>query len=174
MLGIPFTLRRHDDKLGMRDEVVYLATRRMGPQGEAMRKQIRAYHKAFFGQALAAQGCALVATQALGPALESKDRAARIAALQEVEKRQLEKVEAGQAASEAALEAAAAVGILALEPNYGPEAQGIVDRMTDHELHALVTTIEMGALPKDFFPSPGTPPSASSTSQAGESPGSTS
>jgi hypothetical protein len=73
-------------------------------------------------------------------------------------------------AADAAIQAADLVARLALYGNYPPEAvEEHVDMLTDKELRAVVATVELGAMPADFFTSSGTPPSPSTTTPSGPS-----
>jgi hypothetical protein len=97
------------------------------------------------------------------------------AELEKILSEQQAAIDCCSAAAQAAMDAAEKVAVLALEANYGPEeTDRIMDRLTDREIRAIVDTVETGAMPKDFFPSPGTPPKSNSTPDSGSGPGNSS
>ncbi len=84
---------------------------------------------------------------------------------------QRKSIEEASEAVQTALKAAEKVAELALEENYGPgELERIMDGLSDHELRKIIETIELGAMPADFFPSPGTRPKPAITAPSGTSP----
>ena len=169
MLGIPFTIRRFPER-GVEDVDIYLRTRRRGPAGEKMRREIRAYHQAQFDRMKAASRAGMLVNRATS--LTEIDDALRVEALEKIEADQIAQMDLARLRAEDTLEHAEAIAACALADNYPREqAEEIVDGLTDQDLHGIVATIEMGAMPKDFFPLPATPPSPSSTAPSGSEPG---
>jgi hypothetical protein len=164
MLGIPFVIRRFSDA-GVEDVTVFLRTRRSGQAGDKMRKHLRAYHAAVFAQTKAAGKAGSLMRRALSGETQPGE-----AELEKIEAEQSAAMDSAQKESETALEEAQEVCLCALKDNYGEKEEELVDGLTDHELHGLVSTIEMGAMPRDFFPSPGIPPKSSSMEPSGSGP----
>ena len=181
MIGIPFTIRRQNERGQVEDEVVYLQSRRRGPTGESMRQHLRNFMKARFeqqrassraGMALAKAGLAMTGPE-IGTADDAEGRRAesRLAELEKLDASQEKEMQAAQASAATCIAEAEEVARLALSDNYGAERAGdIIDKLTDRELNWLVETIEMGAMPADFFTSRGTPPKPSSTVPSGSEP----
>ena len=165
MVGIKFVVRRASEAAEIEDRTLYLRSRRTGEAGQEMRRRIRGYHHAVFEQFKQA-----------GRAGRMTDRAdlaeAGAEALERIDREQGEALEHAQEAAWAALEHAEQIALLALQENYGAAAKGLLDDLTDRELHAIVSTIEMGQMPADFFQSPGIPPKPSATGLSGPLPGS--
>ncbi len=164
MLGMLFLLRRWDGQGFPVDERVFLRSRRRGPQGEKMRKLVREYRRCAMNQAASATRVAALMQQAVTGALEE-------AQLEKLDRAQAEAAGAARESSERALELAEEIVALALAENYGEGAEDILDKFNDAELHAAVSTIEMGAMPRDFFQYRVTPPSGSFTNESGSEQG---
>lgn len=143
MLGIPFIIQRESQN-GVERETIYLRSRRCGEAGDKMRQAIREHNS----QNLMHSRLATKAVIALGK-LDGENL--NMAQLEDIERNQTLSFEAAQKARIAALAAAQVVAEQALVDNYGEGVQAIVDRLTDKELDAIVGTVEMGAMPKDFF-----------------------
>lgn len=160
MIGIPFTVRRFSAR-GVEEITLYLQTRR-----GAMRKALRAYHDAMMAQSTAAARVAGLMARAMqaeqsGVALDLE----KLLAQQESEMAESSRH------AEMAMAAAEEVARESLSGNYPDvEVDAIMDRLTDKELRAIVATVELGAMPADFFTSSGTPPSPSSIMPSGPSP----
>lgn len=149
MIGIPFTIQRESEH-GAEIETIYLRTRRRGPEGEKMRRLIREYNQADLAQKRASIKVAMFYALVAGNGEHTPD----LAALEKADKDQDEAIAVGNAAAKTALECAELIAELALRENYPQElAEKILDKLTDVELRAIVSTIEMGAMPKDFFQS---------------------
>ena len=170
MIGIPFTVRREDEG-GVVDRTIYLRSRRRGPEVEKMRAAIRAYNRAIFGQGKQASRAGMLMTRALaGEMAEGEDLDKRLADLERIDREQEAAMTEAQELAQKALDRAEEIAELALRENYGEQTAQILNELTDRELHAIVGTVEMGAMPKDFFPSPATPPKPSSISPPGSAP----
>jgi hypothetical protein len=168
MLGIPFIIQRESKTDGiarLERETIYLRSRRRGEAGEKMRKAIREYNK----QNLAFGRLATKAAVAIGK-LENADVQPTQQQLEDIEQNQSANYEAAQNARIAALAAAETVAEQALVDNYGEGVKDILDRLTDRELDAIVGSVEMGAMPKDFFTHLDTQQKQSTTLQSGASP----
>jgi hypothetical protein len=152
MVGIPYRIVRHGED-GPVDKMIYLATRRTGEAGAAMKKAKRDFQKHELATAKAAT------RYAAAEAAESKDGERACKLLEEIH-------ENGQAANDAAEH----LVLLSLTANYGREkAEEIIDELTTREIRAMLGVIETGELPKDFFDKPGQPPKPISTSPSGGS-----
>jgi hypothetical protein len=172
MIGIPFEIRRSSDR-GAESETIYLRSRRRGPEGEKMRAAIALYRRSQMDQVRLATKVGSLTQRflsAMGEAPVGLDLASSRPDSAALETSQREALEAAGCMAERAICAAEEIARLALIENHGADTERIVDGLTDRELHAIVATIEQGAMPKDFFPLPGTQPSASATSPSGESP----
>jgi flagellar motor protein MotB len=153
MIGIPYRIVRHGDK-GPEDKVFYLATRRSGEAGAAMKKTKREFQKAELATAKAAQ------RYQAASAAEHQDEELLCNLLEDI-----------QLAGQAADDAAEHLVLLSLTENYGREnAEAVLDQLTDTDIKKMVSVIETGELPKDFFESSGQPPKPTSTLQPGGSP----
>lgn len=141
MVGIPYRILRHGDD-GPEDKMVYLSTRRSGEAGAAMKNAKRDFQEHEFATAKAAQ------KYAAADRSEQKDEERLGKLLDEIR-------EQGEAANDAAEKLIR----LSLTENYGREnAEAILDKLTTKDIRAMVTVIETGELPKDFFESAGAPP----------------
>ena len=169
MFGIPFTIRRENsdsagNKPGVEEQVVYLRTRRCGDLGEKMRKLFRQYHAAAFSQMRAATRAGAGTTRAMS-AQDDTEALEKILADQEAA------MDAGRNAANEQLEAAEQIAAMALADNYPKDkVSELVDGLTDHELHGIVSTLELGSMPKDFFPSPAIQQKPNDISLSGEPP----
>jgi hypothetical protein len=172
MIGIPFIIRRQSDR-GTEDTTVYLRTRRISETGRSMRQEIRRFHDATIAQSKAAsRAAALVAVAMKGMDNGPLGDPAPFDLEALLEKQDKEMTEARNQA-DAAIDAATKIALMALEENYPPAVlTEFVDMLTDRELRAIVSTVEMGAMPADFFTLPGIHPLPSSTGRSGGSPGS--
>jgi hypothetical protein len=165
VIGIPFTVRRTGER-GVDDAVIYLTSRRVGDVGREMRAALREYHDGLQAHGTASMRVAAVMAKAMKA--EQDGVALDLAALLDEQERH---VAAGAQASERAIQASARVARLALLANYGEQqADEIVDRLTDRELRAICETVELGAMPRDFFTSGDTQPKPSTTGPSGLSP----
>jgi hypothetical protein len=162
MVGIPFTIRRTSSELGVQDEVVYLRSRRRGEAGESMRRHIRDYHAALFTQMQSAAKAGRLSGQVT--------EGAAVEVLEQVDADLGATLATAGAAGDRALEHAEHVARLALQENYGERAAELLDGLTDKELHAIVSTVEVGQMPADFFGRPDTPPKPSATGPSGTLP----
>ena len=160
MFGIAFRIRR-DSTEGVTEKVVYLRSRRRGPEGEKMRAAIKAYHRASFDQARLAAKVGAMMNRGLSGETAGMS-------LEDIEAKQTSALAEAQNCSSVALEQAEIVATLALDENYGAEeAAKMVGDLTDHELHGIIGAIELGSMPKDFFPSPDIQPKLSTTGSSG-------
>jgi hypothetical protein len=144
MIGIPFTILRESER-GVEEETIFLRSRRRGPEGEKMRQAIREHNRALLEQSRQAVDAATAVGKLRAGDLSQAD-------LEQVRNAQGAAFEAAQNAGRKALEMAEAVAEAALAENYEAAArEKILDKLTDSELIAIVNTIELGAMPKDFF-----------------------
>lgn len=162
MIGIAFVVRRTSDMAGLSDEVLYLRSRRRGDAGASMRRHLKAYHAAVYGEIKLAARASRLAEQA--------GEKTGIKALEQVEAQLAASIDQAAADNAAAIEHAEEIARLALIENYGGRTEEVLDRLTDRELHGVVSTIELGQMPKDFFGSPDTQPKPSATGPSGSSP----
>lgn len=156
MIGIPVTIQR-DGK----PEKIYLSTRRSGAAGAAMREAKENYYAA---QQRAANALARVVA-AVSLAESQPARLEEVLAKQEKD--------SAEALTEktAALNHAEVLVGLALKENHGPDTDAIMDLLTDKQIMRLVTVIETGDVPSDFFGGPGPGRNASSSGQPAPAPG---
>lgn len=160
MVGIPYRLLR-DSEDGPVEKVLYLATRRTGEGGQAMKNAKREYYAHEFGCACAAKRFQSADQAVLACAPEDDRRAA----LENERDAQLERI---RAEGDAATDAAERLVRLSLTENYGAAAAGeIVDQLTDRDVRAMVTVIETGELPPDFFGGSDRRPRPTTTSPSG-------
>ena len=147
MIGIPYRIARDSDSDGRVDKVIYLATRRMGEAGKALKDAKREYYKT--QHACAKVALRYQAADARLKALPTNDKS-RPAQELKIE----EFLDSMRQAGEEAVDAAERVVRLSLTENYGKEkASEILDGLIDKDLHGCVQALEMGEQPKDFFPS---------------------
>jgi len=164
MFGIRFTILREGDIGGM-PETIYLRTYRRGEAGIEMRKQLRSYHALDMQKNKAAvQIPTLVAQAQKCIETGSPEGLLDVAAKQDLV------IASATAAAEQQLQVAEQIAELALKDNYGEKLDSIVDKLTDRELHAIVGTIELGEMPRDFFQSLEARQKRNSTGQSGASP----
>jgi hypothetical protein len=163
MFGIPFTVRRSETGGMSKDEVLYLRTYRRGETGNLMRKLIKQYRYMGMEQAKAGAKAAMMVA-GLGAIAAGTDETRDLA---KVLAEQSEAMRAAEAAGAEALKTAEEIAVIALTENYGEGTDKLVDALTDHELHGIVSTIELGSMPKDFFPSPDTQQKPKSTTVSG-------
>lgn len=162
MFGIPFTIRRTSER-GIEDEVVYIRSYRRGAVGQKMRQLMGEYHAATMRQMQSAAQAGAAMNESLG-GTEGRD-------LQGIADRQQKALDDALAQSARALKAAEEIAANALAENYPDDVrEKILDKLTDHELHGLVSTIEMGAMPKDFFALHDIQPRPSTTGPSGAAP----
>lgn len=150
MLGIPFIIQREGER-GIQRETVYLRSRRRGEAGEKMRKAIREHNAKNLEHSRMASKAVAAMRKVTG--LDGEITTASETALRELEQTQGALFEAAQNARNAALAAAEIVAEEALRDNYGDRVTEILDGLTDAELDAIVSTVEIGAMPDDFFTS---------------------
>lgn len=150
MLGIPYRLLRYGEG-GAVDKMIYLATRRCGEAGTAMRGAHREFKKHEF------ENIKLLARYSQENARDNADQAQLEAMLDEI-----------AAHSDAADAAAEKMVLLSITANYGKDnAEGVMDELTSKDIRAMVTVIETGELPDGFFPAGAQPPKPTSTSPSG-------
>lgn len=160
MIGIPFTIRRAGPDNPVVDEVVYLRTRRSGEAGASMRRAMVDYREATMAQMRQAARTARLA--------DAAGTISDVAALERVERDVAAAMEESNAQGARALAAAETIALLSLYENYDPqEADRIMDQLTERELHAIVATLELGQMPKDFFGPAATQPKPSGTGPSG-------
>ena len=153
MIGIPYRLLRHGED-GPVDKMIYLATRRSGEAGAAMRKAKRDFQKHEF-----AGGKATLRFKAES-LVENPNEEKIVKLLEEIQ-------EAGEAGNDAAEK----LVLLSLTENYGKEtATEILDLLTNRDIRTILSVLETGELPKDFFGSNGQPLKPTSTLPPGDSP----
>ena len=173
MLGIPFTVRRHSEE-GVMDTTLYLTSRRRGDAGKSMRLHLRQFRQADLAKGKAASRAGFLMARAIremaGDGAAQPDDGARLAELERIDAEQQTAMGAAFNENDAAMTHAEKIAELALRENYGPATDGIVDGLTSAELRAIVETVEMGAMPKDFFLSLATPPTPPSTGPSGSAP----
>lgn len=167
MIGIPYRVVRQGEA-GPVDKIYYLATRRFGNAGKALKTAKNEYYRAEYACARAAQRLSAVDGQI-------KDLPANHKLIDTlVERRDLLMEEIRKSGDEAT-EAAEKMVVLSLTENYGREkAEEMADQLTDRDLRGCVSTIELGAQPKDFFPQDEAPQKLTITSPSDASPGETS
>jgi len=147
MIGIPYRIVRFGEA-GPVDKVFYLATRRFGEAGTAMKKAKREYYRAEYATARSAQKLASVEDDIRNLGSDEFKRRDEL-----IEKRDA-LMEAIREHGDEATEAAEKLVVLSLTENYGREnAEMMADQLTDRDLRGCVSTIELGDQPKDFFPS---------------------
>jgi len=163
MKGIPFRITAQTDK-GPVDKVLYLTTRRMGTTGETFKKAKRDYHKSQCDAARATQKYAVAEKQVneLDPATDKYQEAAQVC------DECLVSIDAG---ADQALKHAEKIVRLSLQPNYGKaDTESIMDELIDADFHAMVSLIETGELPPDFFRFKEARQKSTTTAQSGEAP----
>ncbi|MCE5257005.1 MAG: hypothetical protein LLF89_09195 [Spirochaetaceae bacterium] len=165
MFGIPFTIVREGDVGGV-IETIYLRTYRRGRIGKQMRNHLQAYHAAAQGQAKAAGRIPVNMVQASRVAQEADS----LAALEKLAAEQESIITESNKHGQAMLDAAEAIAELSLQENYADRTDEIMNKLTDRELHAIVGTIEMGEMPKDFFQFVEARKKASTTGHSGDMP----
>ena len=145
MIGIPFRIVREGDESGKLDKTIYLATRRFGEAGKAMREARHEYYKHEFA-------CARAAQRYQAADRRVRDLAANDPAQDEMEARRDTLLDAIRIEGDCANEAAQKLVLLSLTENYGRKAaEETLDLLTDREIKVCVTLIETGELPADFF-----------------------
>lgn len=163
-IGIPFTVRRESDA-GVEDQIVYLRSRRVGADGSKMVALIREYQSLSMVQVKAAGKAAAMAHRMI----EGQSGNAIVDAMEKIDAEQQALMDAAMDASHERTKIATEIVQLALEVNYSPEeVLRIIDALTDAELDAMVSTLQYGQMPKDFFPAPVTRQTPSDTSPSGE------
>jgi hypothetical protein len=166
MIGIPYRIVRHGEA-GPVDKVLYLATRRFGEAGIALKKTKKEYFKAEYATARAAQKLAAADNQIKGLPSDSK-------LMDELVSRRDLLMDEIRTHGDEATEAAEKLVVLSLTENYGRKnAEEMADQLTDRDLRGCVSTIELGAQPADFFPSNEAPQKPTTTLQSDASPGET-
>lgn len=163
MTGLRFRLVR-DTPEGPVDKTLYLATRRTGEAGKAMREAKREFYRLEFACARAAQRyqAADARVRGLAPGDPGQEAA--------VEKRDalLDQI---RETGENATDAAERMVRLSLTANYGADgANDLLDQLTDKEVRAMVSVIETGELPADFFGEGAARPRPTTISPSGATP----
>lgn len=146
MFGIPFTIVREGDAGGVIN-TIYLRTYRRGRQGNKMRECMKAYRAAIQGQAKAAGKIPVHLAQATKVAQQENS----LEALEKLAAEQDAIITESNNFATLALAAAEEITDISLSENYGEGTNEIMNGLTDRELHAIVGTLEMGEMPKDFF-----------------------
>ena len=163
MNGIPVTIQRN----GV-EETVYLSTRRSGKAGESMKNHKRAFHHANVNVSKAMNRVVMIMTKAekVDPATDSyTDALERLSAEQETA------VDAAEVLKQEVFGEALHLVRLSLTENHGAtDTVEIMDCLTDKQVVQLVTVIETGDTPEDFFPSRAILPKESSISPSGDGP----
>jgi folylpolyglutamate synthase/dihydropteroate synthase len=150
MIGIPIEIERNGKM-----EKIYLSTRRSGPIGQGMieaRNQAR--REKLNSARLAAQLSILSARLEKMPETDAQ--------LQAIGKEVDELIIGVAKAAEAARNAAEQAVRLAVEANHGPDVDAILDCLSDRDIEQMLTALETGAVPEDFFQRRATPPKQSS------------
>ena len=163
MQGIPVTITRNED-----EAIIYLSTRRSGAAGKAMKSLKHRFHQAIHAASKANSRVFLIMTKAEGLDAEAEDYADVVAELHE---KQTDAAASALKWKEEALEHAEDLVRRSLKENHGPDTTDIMDCLTDKQLQQMVTIIETGDTPEDFFPSNGTRPKQSTTLPLGDTPG---
>lgn len=158
MVGIPFDILRESER-GVEVQRVYLVSMRRGDKGLAMRKAIAEYHRCSMQRTACAANLAKLVNAAKAAADGSDVDVTAI----EIVSAQLVKL------ADDISNYAATVAELALSTNYPNECGWLMDGMTDAELAAIVTTIELGQMPADFSQSLATRRMQSATGPGGSS-----
>lgn len=162
MLGIPYRIMQHGPD-GPVDKVIYLATRRHGTDGAALRKAIREFYEHEFATAKAAKRYAAADRRLAALAPDSPQWAA---AQDEVDKWLDAIRHSGQAATDAAERAVET----SLKMNYHGAAAGILDQLSDKDVRAIVPILETGAPAADFFDGADPAPKSTTTPPSGAAP----
>jgi len=163
MVGIPFKLVRQGDESGTVDKTVYLATRRRGEAGEALRNAIRAYVRTQHDIGKVYQRY-ITANARLEELAADHERVDEF--IVEREKYYEELADKERAGCE---QAETVVRLSLTETmNKGP-ALDVLDMLTDADLHEMCETIQTGAQPSDFTKSRELREKSTSTSRPGES-----
>lgn len=145
MLGIPYRVMRQSSDEGPVDKTLFLATRRSGEAGDAMREAMREYRRHQMAMAKASQSYRTA--EARIAKLGGDDE--RVERLIEQRDGQFERLLESE---QAALKAAENLVRLSLTENYGrANALAAMDQLCDDDLHEMVVTIQTGEQPEDFF-----------------------
>lgn len=148
MFGLGFTFLRENESGGL-PETIYLRTHRRGEAGQKLRKLLRSYHQLELQQTKAATEMPVVVAQAQ-QCVQNED----IDGLKGVAERQNILLAGATAAAEERLKVAEEIAELVLCENYPAEKlEQILDKLTDRDLFAIVGTVELGEMPRDFFQS---------------------
>lgn len=154
MNGIPVRIRREGES-----ETVYLSCARVGPLGETLRDLKRAARALWLKQAELEQAIGLT----LAEASRLKDETTPMAQVEALAAKQRVLLRDAVAVKDERLEACQKLWLAALRPNHGPDAEEIVNSLTDNQVLAAPVILEKGETPDDFFPSREAPTSASAT-----------
>lgn len=148
MIGLPIPILRPDDT----EETVYLSTRRSGESGAELQEARRRYRGARLKAAKAATRLGLIMAR-VRELDEGAGMAADLLTLCDESERLTDVIHEAQCEAQDAAEAAARI---ALEENHGPDAIRILDGLSDAQITGLMTALETGEAPADFFPCPAT------------------
>jgi len=162
-VGLRYTIRRESDEDGEVRKEVFLSTCAPEELREKMAQAKRDFRKASFEMQAAAQRWAAVRRQVslVDPALPGFD---------ELIDKQAAAFALVRTTEDAAYEAAEQIVRCSLARNYAGKADEIMDAASQKDLLAMVTLINTGELPADFFPSPAQERKPTSTSAPGELP----
>jgi hypothetical protein len=164
MTGIPFVVQRENGRGQIERKTIYLRSRRRGPAGEKMRLALREYNQALLEQSRCAMKAGTIMAKLAGEPT--------LAEMEAVEREQLGSVARAQELGAKSLELAEQIAEQALADNYeGPAREEILDELTDKELTAIVSSIELGAMPNDFFQFLDTQQKRSSSAASGDASG---
>jgi len=145
MIGVPYRLVRTTEE-GVADKVVSLGTRRSGEAGKSMKKAARQYSKLQFqvGKAYSQyeylSRCVdelPVDSVEVDSFVEKRDKK-----MDEFQDLTEQWNDAGEILVKKSLSAAG-------YPN--SDVEGIMDQLTESDLHDMVVTVQMGEQPQDFF-----------------------
>lgn len=168
MLGLPIELEIEGN-----NERIFFATRRRGQDGEDMRKHRRAFHTAKMAALTHLRRVEALEIKADQIPADTQDRDLRIS---EILGEQGKELQASLDAKEQAREACERLVRLSLGENYPDteKVERILGSLTDNQLAYLVTVLETGEVPADFFPRRATLPKPSTTTQPGDGAGASS
>ena len=139
MIGIPIEIERNG-----KTEKIYLSTRRSGPAGQKMVEARNIARRERLNSArLATQLSILMARVEKMPDDDAK--------LQAIARDADNLVNAVGKAAQAAKDATELAVRLAIEDNHGLETEKILDGLSDKDIEQMLTTLETGAMPEDFF-----------------------
>jgi hypothetical protein len=154
MNGIPVKVWRDGAQ-----ETVYLSCARVGAAGEAIAALKREVRLLLREQANHARKLALLQVKA-DAAQKTEAGPAVFEALLSEQEDLLEKL---NEAGELHLEKCQELWIAALAPNHGPDAEGVLNCLSDRQVASVLKMLELGECPADFFLSNAAPGSGNGT-----------